>query len=130
MTRGDLGHELYAALDVKPDDIIVEKKRFSPFIQGSSNLDRMLRDLGIDTVIVTGAVTNVCCEATARDAMMLNYKTVFVSDANAARNDEDHNASLSAVWRVFAAVHSTEEVVALLAAGQAQVQRERRVGSI
>ncbi len=121
MTRGDIGHDLYSSLDVKPDDLIVEKRRFSPFIQGASNLDETLKNLGIDSVIVTGAVTNVCCEATARDAMMLNYKTVFVSDANAARNDEDHNASLSAIWRVFAAIHSTEEVLALLAAGQEQI---------
>jgi len=94
MTRGHPGHELYAALDVRPEDFVVEKKRFSAFIQGSSELDAILKSHGIDTVIVTGAVTNVCCEATARDAMMLNYKTVFVSDANAARTDEDHNASL------------------------------------
>jgi ureidoacrylate peracid hydrolase len=83
----------------------------------------MLRARDIDTVIVTGAVTNVCCEATARDAMMLNYKTVLVSDANAARTDEDHNASLSAVLRVFGAVHSTDEVVGLL---QPQRSEERR----
>lgn len=114
MTRGHPGHELYGALDVQPEDMIVEKRRFSAFIQGSSDLDAILRGLGIDTVIVTGAVTNVCCEATARDAMMLNYKTVFVSDANAARTDEDHNASLAAVFRVFGAVNSTDEVIGLL----------------
>lgn len=128
MTRGDFGHELYSELEVKPGDLIVEKRRFSAFIQGSSDLDAMLRARGIDTVLVTGAVTNVCCEATARDAMMLNYKTVMVSDANAARNDDDHNASLSAIWRVFAAVHSSEEVIALLAAGTPAAS-ERRAAS-
>jgi ureidoacrylate peracid hydrolase len=114
MTRGHPGHELYAGLVVRVEDLIVEKNRFSAFIQGSSDLDAILKRHNIDTVIVTGAVTNVCCEATARDAMMLNYKTVFVSDANAARSDDDHNASLAAVLRVFAAVHSTDEVIALL----------------
>jgi ureidoacrylate peracid hydrolase len=114
MTRGHPGHAIYAGLDVRPEDLVVEKRRFSAFIQGSSELDSILRGYGIDTVIVTGAVTNVCCEATARDAMMLNYKTVMVSDANAARTDEDHNASLAAVLRVFGAVHSTDEVIGLL----------------
>ena len=114
LSPGNLGHALYSELDVKADDLIVEKTRFSAFIQGSSKLDEILKNLGIDTVIVTGALTNVCCEATARDAMMLNYKTVFVSDANAARTDEEHNASLSSVFRIFGAVHSTEEVAALL----------------
>jgi ureidoacrylate peracid hydrolase len=123
MTRGHPGHALYAELDVRPEDLIVQKRRFSAFIQGSSELDAMLRARNIDTVIVTGAVTNVCCEATARDAMMLNYKTVFVSDANAARTDEDHNASLAAVFRVFGAVHSADEVIGLL---QAQRSEERR----
>ena len=125
MTRGHPGHTLYAELDVRPVDLIIEKRRFSAFIQGSSDLDATLKARNIDTVIVTGAVTNVCCEATARDAMMLNYKTVFVSDANAARTDEDHNASLAALIRVFAAVHSTDEVIALLR-HKIQVQQQER----
>ena len=61
----------------------------------------MLRDLGVDTVLITGTVTNVCCESTARDAMMLNYKVVMVSDCNAADNDEEHNASLRAIYLTF-----------------------------
>ncbi len=50
----------------------------------------MLRAQGFDTVLITGTVTNVCCESSARDAMMLNFKTIFVSDANAAMTDEEH----------------------------------------
>lgn len=117
LSRGSPGHDIYSGLDVKHEDLIVEKSRFSAFIQGSSNLDEILRSYGIDTVIVTGTATNVCCEATARDAMMLNYKVVFVSDANAARTDEDHNASLSAIYRVFGAVHTSDEVAELLQGG-------------
>ncbi len=52
----------------------VEKKRFSAFIQGSSNLAEVLRERGIDTVLITGTVTGVCCESTARDAMMLQFQ--------------------------------------------------------
>src|SRR5712691_13484833 len=84
LTADSKGHELWATLDVRPDDFIVEKNRFSSFIQGSSNLAEVLRSRGLDTILVTGTVTNVCCESTARDAMMLNFKTIMVSDGNAA----------------------------------------------
>ena len=70
-----------------------------------------------DTVIITGTATNVCCEATARDAFMLNYRTLVVSDANATTSDEAHNASLNALFNRFADVFTTDEVADLLQAG-------------
>ena len=118
--RGTHGQALHDALDVKPADLKVEKNRFSAFIQGSSDLDKLLKDRGIDTVLVTGTVTNTCCESTARDAMMLNYKTVMVSDANAAASDDEHNGTLANILRIFGDVMSTDEVIARLApAGKA-----------
>jgi ureidoacrylate peracid hydrolase len=113
--RGTHGQALYDTLDVKPADLKVEKNRFSAFIQGSSDLDKLLKERGIDTVLVTGTVTNTCCESTARDAMMLNYKTVMVSDANAAATDQEHNATLANILRIFGDVMSTDEVIARLA---------------
>ncbi len=101
LARGSEGYALHPDMDAKPDDLFIEKHRFSAFIQGSSDLDSVLRDLGVDTVLITGTVTNVCCESTARDAMMLNYKVVMVSDCNAADNDEEHNASLRAIYLTF-----------------------------
>jgi ureidoacrylate peracid hydrolase len=70
LTPGARGFELYAGLDVKPDDAVIVKKRYSAFIQGSSDIDRQLREAGIDTVVIVGTLTNVCCESSARDAMM------------------------------------------------------------
>jgi ureidoacrylate peracid hydrolase len=116
LLRGTHGHALHADLEVKPNDLVVEKHRYSAFIQGSSNLDQILRGLGVDTVVIVGTLTNVCCESTARDAMMLNYKVVFVSDANAATSDEEHNASLGTILRVFGDVGSTDETIARLVA--------------
>ncbi len=109
--RGTHGQALYDTLDVNPADLKIEKNRFSAFIHGSSDLDRLLKERGIDTVLVTGTVTNTCCESTARDAMMLNYKTVMVSDANAAATDEEHNATLVNILRVFGDVMTTDEVI-------------------
>jgi ureidoacrylate peracid hydrolase len=114
LARGSKGHELWETLDARPDDIYVEKNRFSAFIQGSSNIAEVLRAKGIDTILVTGTVTNVCCESTARDAMMCNFKTVMVSDGNAAATDEDHNASLAAFYLTFGDVMSTDMLIGCL----------------
>jgi ureidoacrylate peracid hydrolase len=119
MTPGTLGHELWAELDVRPEDVTVQKTRFSAFIQGSSNLEALLRARGIDSVIVTGTVTNVCCESTARDAMMRNFRTIMITDANAANSDELHNASLIAFYLKFGDIMPTEMVVSLLTANAA-----------
>ena len=114
LTAGSKGHELWSALDVRADDLIVEKNRFSAFIQGSSKLAEVLRERGLDTVLITGTVTNVCCESTARDAMMLNFKTIMVTDGNAAVTDEDHNASLCAFYLTFGDVMPTDMLVTCL----------------
>jgi ureidoacrylate peracid hydrolase len=95
--------------------MVIEKRRFSALIQGSSDLDRRLREMGIDTVVIMGVVTNSCCECTARDAMMLNYKTVFASDGNGARTDDEHNATLGNILRLFGDVATTDEIIARLA---------------
>ena len=113
-TPGDFGHALYPSLEVRPSDLTVRKTRFSAFVPGASELDSILRGRGINTLIVVGTATNVCCESTARDAMMLNYKVFFVSDANACRTDEEHNATLAILLVMFADVRSTDEMVNLL----------------
>ena len=114
LTAGSKGHQLWDSLEVRAQDLIVEKNRFSAFIQGSSDLAEILRARGLDTILVTGTVTNVCCESTARDAMMLNFKTVMVSDGNAAVTDADHNASLCAFYLTFGDVMSTDMLIACL----------------
>jgi len=114
LTKGAKGHEIWAGLEVKPGDPIVEKKRFSAFIQGSSDLDKVLRGRGIDTLFITGTVTGVCCESTARDAMMLNYQTIMVTDGNAAYSDAEHNAALTAFYASFGDIRATDELIALL----------------
>jgi ureidoacrylate peracid hydrolase len=114
LARGSKGYELWETLDARPDDLYVEKNRFSAFIQGSSNLAEVLRAKNIDTILVTGTVTNVCCESTARDAMMCNFKTVMVSDGNAATCDEDHNASLALFYLTFGDVMSTDMLIGCL----------------
>jgi ureidoacrylate peracid hydrolase len=114
MRLGSRGHQLHPDLVVKPEDQTVLKQRFSAFIQGSSGLPEMLRNQGLDTVLIAGTVTNVCCESSARDAMMLNFKTIFVSDANAAATDAEHNATLVSMYSSFADVMDTDYLIACL----------------
>lgn len=116
MRPGSLGYEVWSGMDVRPGDLKVQKTRFSAFIQGSSDLERILRARGIDTVLVTGTATNVCCESTARDAAMRNFQTVMVSDANATRTDEEHNATLMNFYLTFGDVMTTDEATGYLRA--------------
>ena len=69
---------------------------------------------GIDTLIITGTATQVCCESTARDAMMLNYKVFFIADGNATFNDDEHNATLSAMAHAFCDVIDTDTMVGMI----------------
>jgi ureidoacrylate peracid hydrolase len=114
LAAGTKGHELWHALDVQAQDLLVEKKRYSAFIQGSSDLAAILRERALDTLLITGTVTNVCCESTARDAMMLNFKTIMVTDGNAALTDEFHNASLIGFYLTFGDIMSTDYAIACL----------------
>jgi ureidoacrylate peracid hydrolase len=111
---GAPGHALYPDLEVRPEDEIVYKYRFSAFIQGASDLPQRLRDGGFAYVLIVGTVTNVCCESSARDAMMLNFKTVMVSDGNSAHSDAEHTATLAAFYAVFGDVMDTDMTIACL----------------
>lgn len=101
MTPGAPGHALWPALDLQPGDAVLPKHRYSAFIPGTCDLEPMLRARGIDTVLIAGTLTNVCCDSSARDAMMLDFRTVMLSDACAATSPEEHDAALSAFYATF-----------------------------
>jgi ureidoacrylate peracid hydrolase len=114
MSEGTEGHQLWPLLDVQPEDEAVKKYRFSAFLPGASDLPDRLRARGFDTVIITGTVTNVCCESSARDAMMTNFKVIMVSDGNAAANMAEHQASLIAFYLTFGDVMDTDYLIGRL----------------
>jgi len=114
LTRGNFGHALHPDMATEPGDLVIDKHRYSAFNRKSSNLDEVLQGLGIDTLIVTGTMTNVCCESTARDGHMLDYKVLFVSDATAAPTDEEHNAALLNLTTFFAHVCDTAEILRIV----------------
>ncbi len=109
--------KVWGELVTAPQDLTIIKNRYSALIAGSSRLEGELRGRGIDTVLIAGTKTNVCCEATARDAMMLDFKVVMVSDCCAALSDEEHQASLETIIQQFGDVLTFEEVFARLDGG-------------
>ena len=98
-------------MDICDEDYIVFKNRYSCLIPGSSSLERLLRSLGCDTLLLAGTKTNICVESTARDAMMLDFRVVVLSDATAALTDEEHQASLNVLIQEFADILVTGEVL-------------------
>ncbi|MGI9616157.1 MAG: cysteine hydrolase family protein [Acidimicrobiales bacterium] len=115
LLEGSWGHRFHADLAIDPVDPTVSKDRFSPFASGASTLHDTLERRGIDTVLVAGTMTNVCCDSTARDAMMLDYRATLIDDANAAHTDDAHVAALTTFATVFGDVISTDDAIAELA---------------
>ena len=111
---GSSGFQIYDKLDWREDDVTVTKNRPSAFIQGSSKLESELRGRGCETIIITGTLTNACCESSARDAAALGFRVVFVSDGTATRTDIEHNAALINLMQLVADVRTTEEVIECL----------------
>lgn len=109
------GYALFAGLEALPGDAYVKKIKYSAFIPRSSDLDERLCRRGIESVLVAGTATNVCCESTARDAMMLDYRVVMLSDANAAWSAEEHAAALNSFALFFGDVMTVDEAAARLA---------------
>jgi ureidoacrylate peracid hydrolase len=114
LDRAGGGFELYPAMQVHPGDLRITKIHYSAFARESSSLDAQLRALGIDTLLIAGAATNVCCESTARDAAMLNYRVAMISDANATWTDEEHTSTLDVFGCFFGDVMSADEAARLL----------------
>ncbi|SEE50883.1 Isochorismate hydrolase [Streptomyces sp. 2131.1] len=100
--------------DVRPDDLVVEKTAYSAFFPGRCVRPELLTEREIDTVVITGALTIVCCESSARDAATTGLRVLMVADANAARRDQDHNATLHTIYRSFGDVRTTNEVLDLI----------------
>jgi nicotinamidase-related amidase len=114
---GPLRERLWPELDAWADDVWAEKSASSAFFPGRSTLPADLVDRDVDTLLITGAVTSVCCESTARDAATLGYRVVFVADGTADVEDSAHNATLRTIYRSFGDVRSAAEVLGMIAIG-------------
>lgn len=110
--KGDKEHEIVADLAPRADELVVDKNASSPF--NGTGIDQLLRNLNLETLIVTGMATDMCVETTARDAADRGYNVIVVEDATATFFAEHHRAALSALARVYTKVYRTGEVLASL----------------
>ena len=115
INQGAPSAALHGDLVVDPRDILLEKPRFGAFY--GTDLDMILRTRGIDTVIITGIATNVCCETTAREAMVRDFRVFFLSDGTTTFGMGDvsgaalQKATLATLGLVFAHIISLDEMV-------------------
>lgn len=91
------------------DDIVLSKTSSSPF--NSTSINQLLHNLGIDTLLVCGVVTNGCVEGTVRDASDLGYNVIMIPDACAAVTPELHQAAITNLNNAFCNCRNTEIVV-------------------
>ena len=83
-------------------------------MQDARRRELQLDARAIDTILVAGAVTNICCESSARDAVELDYKVIMISDALSGHAHGLHEATLATFYRIFGDVRPNEEVIQLL----------------
>jgi nicotinamidase-related amidase len=108
------GTRLWPALERKDADLMASKSGASAFFPGKCDLKGQLDAHGVDTVLIAGAVTNICCESSARDAAELEYKVILISDALSGQAHGLHEATLATFYRIFGDVRPSDEVMSLL----------------
>ena len=116
LQAGAPGHGLYPAMETAAEDILVDKHRYGALSCPGGQLRRALEAHGTEMIVITGTLTNCCCESTAREANLAGYKVIVVSDATATLTDREHNAALMNLRLFFADVRRTREVLKMAGA--------------
>ncbi|NEA26151.1 cysteine hydrolase family protein [Actinomadura bangladeshensis] len=116
LRRGTWGCELVTGLDRAPGDHEIVKPRFDAFHR--TGLDDLLRDLGVETLVMAGVRTDFCVESTVRAAFFRDLKAVVAREAVAGYFEDLHLNSLRLMATVFAHVVSVNEAAALLTTPQ------------
>ena len=112
------GYALWPTLDVRSNDARLVKTRYSAFAPKSADFYGGLKNDEIDYILIAGTYTNVCCQASAQDAMMLNFRTIMVSDCNAGSTPQAHRAALDNFFVFFGDVLNVDEVIERLRASK------------
>ena len=105
---------IWPELIVVKGDVHATKIGHSAFFPGRSDLHEQLKAQGVTTLLVVGAVTNVCCEASARDAAELQYKVTMISDAMIGWTEEQNRVTYATFFRCYGDVRTSSDVVRLI----------------
>ena len=112
--QGTWGAEIIEELVPREEDYCIPKRRFSGFYQ--TDLDLVLRELGVKTVIVTGVVTNICVRSTCHDAFFRGYRVIVPSDCVRATGPREQESTLWDIETHFGAVTTSGEIIEKLQA--------------
>ena len=112
VVKGTWGSQIADELIPQEGDYVITKKGYSSF--HGTPLDRLLRNLGVDTLILAGVMTDTCVENAIREAVCLGYNIIEVADATGATTWERYEGSLERTRRLFGEVKNTEEVITML----------------
>jgi isochorismate hydrolase len=96
-------------MKIEPDDRVLQKKRYSAFFQ--TDLEKLLQSIEIKDLIISGVMTNLCCETTARDAFMRDYRVFFLIDGTATGKEDHHLATLKNMGYGFAYLMTCDELI-------------------
>jgi len=111
LDEGSESAAFHADLRIEPNDVLLTKPRFGAF--HGTDLDVILRSRGIDSLIITGITTDVCCDTTAREANARDFKVFFLSDATTtSRPPESQRATLELISALFGQVLTTQAMIA------------------
>ncbi len=132
---GSKSARFHPRLDIQPADIILQKPRFGAF--HGTDLELILRSRGIDSVIIGGIATNVCCETTAREAAVRDFKVFFLSDGtgtsamNGATAEELQKATCATLGYLFAQIVTVDQTIEMLhqTSSSEEIPRCRAIGS-
>lgn len=107
--RGTEDWRLIPEIKVEPGDVVLPKKHYSAFLE--TDLNSRLQSKGIKDLIISGVMTNLCCETTARDAFMRNYKVFFLIDGTATGRNDHHLATLKNLGYGFAYLLTCQDLI-------------------
>jgi isochorismate hydrolase len=97
------------SLGVNETDTVIRKTRYSAFV--GTDLEKILKSSGTESLVITGLTTHLCCDSTARDAFMKDYAVFFVVDATATWREDFHLSSLKALSDGFVIPVATNDLL-------------------
>jgi len=112
LRKGSFGWKICEEIKPQEGDIVIDKIRYDAFFE--TKLNNYLSERNIDTIIITGTMTEVCCESTARSAMYLDYNVIFCSDLTYTSDKEKQKNALDVIEKHFGDVKNSKEILNIL----------------
>ena len=112
LRKSSEGWQIYDKIAPLEGEVVIDKERYDAFFK--TELRKVLKSEKVDTVIITGTMTEICCESTARTAMSYDYDVVFCSDLTFTCDKDAHENTLKVIKNHFGKVKSSKEILGLL----------------